>query len=172
MTIGTLQVDTVEVDGQQQYGERPFPLALACQAGATLDGAAAWIAANRRQLCDRAALHGAILFRGFPLTGPADFDRFVAAFDLPNFPYEESLSNAVRLVKTPRVFTANEAPSAVTIFLHHEMAQTPIYPSKLFFFCEQPAESGGATPLCRSDVLGSGCARNAPGSRTTANRRG
>ena len=153
MTIGTLRVDTVDVDGQQQYGERPFPLALACQPAATLDDAAAWIAANRRQLCDRAALQGAILFRGFPLTGPADFDRFVAAFDLPNFPYEESLSNAVRVVKTPRVFTANEAPSAVTIFLHHEMAQTPIYPSKLFFFCEQPAESGGATPLCRSDVL-------------------
>jgi hypothetical protein len=33
------------------------------------------------------------------------------------------------------------------------MAQTPVYPSKLFFFCEQPAETGGATPICRSDVL-------------------
>jgi len=37
--------------------------------------------------------------------------------------------------------------------LHHEMAQTPIYPSKLFFYCEQAAEQGGATPICRSDVL-------------------
>jgi alpha-ketoglutarate-dependent taurine dioxygenase len=153
MTIGTLKVHPIEVDGQQQYGERPFPLALACQPAATLDGATAWIAENRRQLCDRAALHGAILFRGFPLTGPEDFDRFVTAFELPNFPYEESLSNAVRVIKTPRVFTANEAPPTVRIFLHHEMAQTPIYPSKLFFFCEQRAESGGETPLCRSDVL-------------------
>ena len=89
----------------------------------------------------------------FRSPGAEDFDRFVAAFDLPNFPYEDSLSNAVRVIKTPRVFTANEAPPTVTIFLHHEMAQTPIYPSKLFFFCEQPAETGGATPLCRSDVL-------------------
>src|SRR4051794_19538811 len=103
MTTGALQVDTVEVEGQQHHGERPFPLALACRSAATLDGAAAWIAAHRRQLCDRASLRGAILFRGFPLTGPADFDRFVAAFDLPNFPYEESLSNAVRVIKTPRV---------------------------------------------------------------------
>jgi hypothetical protein len=153
MTIGAVQVHSIEVDGQQAHDGRPFPLALACQPGATLDGATAWVAENRRQLRDQAALHGAVLFRGFSLTGPEDFDRFVAAFDLPNFPYEDSLSNAVRVVKTPRVFTANEAPSAVTIFLHHEMAQTPIYPSKLFFFCEQPAESGGATPLCRSDVL-------------------
>jgi alpha-ketoglutarate-dependent taurine dioxygenase len=153
MTIGALQVHPIEVEGQQQYDGRPFPLALACQPAATLDDATAWVAENRRQLRDDAGLHGAVLFRGFPLTGPEDFDRFVAAFDLPNFPYEDSLSNAVRLVKTPRVFTANEAPPTVTIFLHHEMAQTPIYPSKLFFFCEQPAESGGATPLCRSDVL-------------------
>jgi alpha-ketoglutarate-dependent taurine dioxygenase len=153
MTIGTLQVERIGVEEQQKYSQQPFPLALACHAPATFVGAIAWVAENRRRLCDQAALHGAILFRGFPLTAPEDFDRFVAAFDLPNFPYEDSLSNAVRVIKTPRVFTANEAPPTVTIFLHHEMAQTPIYPSKLFFFCEQPAESGGATPLCRSDVL-------------------
>lgn len=153
MTIGTLHVETIVIDGQQTYGQERFPLALACPPPATLDGAAEWVGQNRRELCDRAARHGAILFRGFPLAGPEDFDRFVAAFDLPNFPYEDSLSNAVRAIRTPRVVTANEAPPAATIFLHHEMAQTPVYPSKLFFFCEQPAESGGATPLCRSDVL-------------------
>ena len=131
---------------------RLFPLALACRAPVALEAAIAWIAENRRSLCDQAALHGAVLFRGFPVAGAEDFDRFIGAFDLPNFRYEDSLSNAVRVVKTPRVFTANEAPASTTIFLHHEMAQTPIYPSRLFF-CEHPAESGGATPLCRSDVL-------------------
>lgn len=51
------------------------------------------------------------------------------------------------------VFTANEAPPDVSIFLHHEMAQTPIYPSKLFFYCELAPQSGGSTPICRSDIL-------------------
>lgn len=154
MTTGTLNVSRMAIEGQQQYDGLPFPLGLGCQSPApTLDEVTAWIGANRRQLRAEAALHGAILFRGFPVTTAEDFDRFIAAFDVPNFPYEDSLSNAVRVIKTPRVFTANEAPPTVTIFLHHEMAQTPIYPSKLFFFCEQPAESGGATPLCRSDVL-------------------
>jgi hypothetical protein len=51
----------------------------------------------------------------------------------------------------------------VTIFLHHEMAQTPVYPGKLFFFCEQPAETGGATPLCRSDVLWNRLRAECPG---------
>jgi hypothetical protein len=59
----------------------------------------------------------------------------------------------VRRNRTELVFTANEAPPTVSIFLHHEMAQTPIYPSKLFFFCEQAAATGGATPICRSDIL-------------------
>jgi alpha-ketoglutarate-dependent taurine dioxygenase len=153
MTTGTLHVITTRVEGQQRHDEQVFPLAFAHEGDASLDAAAEWIAANRRELCEKAAQHGAVLFRGFPLSSPQDFDRFVAAFDLPNFPYEESLSNAVRVVKTPRVFTANEAPATARICLHHEMAQTPIFPAKLFFFCEQPADTGGATPLCRSDVL-------------------
>jgi hypothetical protein len=54
---------------------------------------------------------------------------------------------------TERIFSANEAPADVTIYFHHEMAQTPIYPAKLFFFCMKAADEGGETPLCRSDVL-------------------
>ncbi|HIK96075.1 MAG TPA: SyrP protein, partial [Planctomycetes bacterium] len=118
-----------------------------------LEDAAAWAAERSDELGAKAAEHGAILFRDFPLVTDQDFDRFITAFGFPNFTYEDSLSNAVRTNRTERVFTANEAPADVNICLHHEMAQTPIYPSKLFFFCEKPAEQGGATPLCRSDVL-------------------
>jgi hypothetical protein len=32
------------------------------------------------------------------------------------------------------------------------MAQTLTFPGALFFFCEKAAESGGATPICRSDL--------------------
>jgi alpha-ketoglutarate-dependent taurine dioxygenase len=149
-----IRVEPISVTGQQTHDHKSFPLALECQsASVDLDSCAQWITDHRKELLDQAAEHGTILFRGFPLKTAQDFDRFVAAFALENFPYDESLSNAVRVNRTPRVFTANEAPPSVTIFLHHEMAQTPVYPSRLFFFCEQAAESGGATPLCRSDVL-------------------
>ena len=96
---------------------------------------------------------GTVLFRGFPIFTPEDFDSFSSAFNYGNFTYQESLSNAVRINKTPRVFTANEAPPEVEIFLHHEMAQTPSYPEKIFFCCLSPAAEGGATPLCRSDKV-------------------
>ncbi|HEV7222361.1 MAG TPA: TauD/TfdA family dioxygenase [Pirellulales bacterium] len=154
MIQDAIEVSPISISGQRQFAGGPFPLVLECrEAGAGLDAVAAWIGARRGELCEQAARHGAVLFRGFPLLTDLDFDRFVSAFGLENFPYDESLSNAVRVNRTPRVFTANEAPANVTIFLHHEMAQTPIYPSKLFFFCERPADEGGATPLCRSDLL-------------------
>jgi alpha-ketoglutarate-dependent taurine dioxygenase len=154
LPVGTLTISPIAIEGQQTDQGEPFPLMLECCSPAvTLAEATTWVAAHARRLGEQAALHGAVLFRGFPLATADEFDAFVAAFGWSNFPYDESLSNAVRLNRTPRVFTANEAPPSVTIFLHHEMAQTPIYPSKLFFFCEQPAEQGGATPLCRSDIL-------------------
>ena len=153
MTTEAMTVVPVEIRGQQMHDGRPFPLVLENQSPASLDEVAGWVARRRDELLAQASQHGAIVFRAFPLSTAEDFDRFVAAFELPNFPYDESLSNAVRVNRTPRVFTANEAPPTVTIFLHHEMAQTPVYPSRLFFFCEQPASQGGATPICRSDVL-------------------
>lgn len=149
-----IQVEPLNTDSQQDWNGDIFPLILQCKTeGATLDQALTWISENRDDLDAKAAKHGSILFRDFPVNSDRDFDAFIEAFHYPNFKYEDSLSNAVRTNRTERVFTANEAPPEVTIYLHHEMAQTPIFPSKLLFYCEQAAESGGATPLCRSDVL-------------------
>ncbi|MCA9064354.1 MAG: TauD/TfdA family dioxygenase [Planctomycetaceae bacterium] len=149
-----IQVTEAAVPGQRHEQNSVFPLVLVCQTpDATLEDVTDWIAENREQLIARSAEVGTILFRGFPVANDQDFDRFLTAFGLPNFRYEDSLSNAVRVVRTERVFTANEAPPEVNIYLHHEMAQTPVYPSRLFFFCEKAADQGGETPLCRSDVL-------------------
>lgn len=150
-----MQVTELKIDGiRNDDNSSDFPLILACETpDASLADVSHWIAEHRDSLDAKASQHGAILFRGFPVTTDQDFDEFVAAFGFANFTYKDSLSNAVRTNRTERVFTANEAPPDVSIFLHHEMAQTPIYPGKLFFFCEKAAEQGGATPLCRSDVL-------------------
>jgi alpha-ketoglutarate-dependent taurine dioxygenase len=147
-----LTVKEIQLPGQQTHHGLPFPLGLQASSP-DLSASTAWIRENRKDLIKKASDHGAILFRGFGARTPEEFDIFIAAFGLENFAYEDSLSNAVRVNKTPRVFTANEAPPSVTIFLHHEMAQTPIYPSRWFFFCEHAAETGGATPICRSDIL-------------------
>ena len=131
-----------------------FPLVINNQAGLTdIAEALDWLSEEADALKAQLAESGAVLFRGFPVATAEDFDAFSAAFGYQDFTYKESLSNAVRINFTPRVFTANEAPPDVEIFLHHEMAQTPISPEKLFFCCLSAAEQGGATPLCRSDWL-------------------
>lgn len=151
--MSTLSIEEVNLESQQQYGE-VFPLVYAAEDSAdSLVTAQAWIDENKKRLLEELSHHGAILFRGLPVQSDKDFDSVIASFGLKNFTYAESLSNAVRRNRTERVFTANEAPATVSIYLHHEMAQTPVYPSKLFFYCEQAASSGGATPLCRSDIL-------------------
>lgn len=113
----------------------------------------AWLSSQIDSFKEELKTTGAVLLRGFPINTAEDFDAFSATFAYADFTYQDSLSNAVRINFTPRVFTANEAPADVEIFLHHEMAQTPISPEKLFFCCLSAAESGGETPLCRSDLL-------------------
>ena len=142
----------IALPGQHEYDGQAFPLAVEV-AAASLDETCAWAAGAASELSRLASEHGAVLVRGLPLAKPGEFDLVVSALGYPNFSYADSLSNAYRINHTPRVFSANEAPADVTIFLHHEMAQTPFYPSKLIFFCQVAAEKGGATPVCRSDIL-------------------
>lgn len=151
---GPLKTSLAAIPGQQQHGDSVFPLAYRCDSpGATLQETADWVQAHRDELLEEANRHGGVLFRGFPMKTAEDFDAFIAALEVSNFPYQKSLSNAVRVNRTERVFSANEAPPDVQIFFHHEMAQTPIFPAKIAFFCEIAAAEGGATPICRSDVL-------------------
>ena len=112
-----------------------------------------WLKENKNSIESQLEEYGAILFKDLPIETADEFDKFVSTFNYDTFTYEESLSNAVRINKTSKVFTANEAPREVEIFLHHEMAQTPSYPKNIFFFCKSASESGGETPLCRSDQL-------------------
>ena len=158
----SLSIQEIALDQQQHY-EDVFPLVYASENSlSTLTQVHKWLGENKERLLEQLSRHGAILFRGLPVNSDSDFDSVIRSFGLKNFTYAESLSNAVRRNRTERVFTANEAPASVSIFLHHEMAQTPIYPSKLFFYCEQAAHSGGATPLCRSDILLQELTKQAP----------
>ncbi|CAN0603528.1 unnamed protein product, partial [Ectocarpus sp. 12 AP-2014] len=110
----------LELPDLQRHPE-DFPLALAPgDSSKSPPDTLQWLRENRQGLLEALALHGAILFRGFKVQNAEEFDQFIAAFELDSFTYAESLSNAVRVNVTDRVFTANEAPRDVEIFLHHE----------------------------------------------------
>ncbi|TBR37779.1 SyrP protein [Marinomonas agarivorans] len=152
-------IEFANIEGLHTYNDALFPRIITKQSIVapssitTLEEAITWVKDNLATLKEALTEAGTLLFRGFPLHSAEDFDAFSAAFGYKAFTYQESLSNAVRINFTERVFTANEAPKDVEIFLHHEMAQTPVSPDQLFFFCLKAADQGGATPLCRSDQL-------------------
>lgn len=149
----SIRAHVATLPDQQSYQDSVFPQLILCEQADSLEAAGRWVSENRDWLLEQATQHGAVLLRGFPVTGAEDFDLIVRALGLENFPYQKSLSNAVRINRTERVFSANEAPPEVRIFFHHEMAQTPLFPKWILFSCEVAAEQGGATPLCRSDIL-------------------
>ena len=105
--------------GQHEYDGQAFPLGIDV-AAESLDEACAWATGAAPELSRLAGEHGAVLVRGLPLAKPEEFDAVVSALGYPNFSYANSLSNAYRINHTPRVFSANEAPADVTIFLHHD----------------------------------------------------
>lgn len=111
---------------------------------------------SHRKAIDRALEeHGAVLFRGFSLVTPEDFDVFVKAFDgYADLSYERSMSFAVRTKLADRIYTTNEGKSGGLVF-HHEQAQTPLWPSHVFFCCQLPAQpgDGGATGIVSSPLV-------------------
>ena len=46
-----------------------------------------------------------------------------------------------------------QAPPQEKIPFHHEMAQCEDKPAFLFFYCEFPAQTGGATPIIPSNAV-------------------
>ena len=102
-----------------------------------------WVSENKERFMSKLEETGAILFSDIPVKDAKEFDHFVSMFNLKVFTYKQSLSNAVRINKTDKVFTANEAPKEVEIYLHHELAQTPAYPKYIFFFALQPHKLEG-----------------------------
>ncbi|NP_001146576.1 Clavaminate synthase-like protein [Zea mays] len=135
----------------------PFPAVLvpSARAGSCAGGVDKFLAAVR---CERASRleplvrdAGALLLRGFPATTAADFDRAVDAFGYEELPIVGSVAPRTNVVG--RVFTANDSPPDQKIPFHHEMAQVPTFPSKLFFFCEVEPKSGGETPVVPSHYV-------------------
>ncbi|KAK9054726.1 hypothetical protein SSX86_025805 [Deinandra increscens subsp. villosa] len=94
---------------------------------------------------------GVILFRGFPVTSPSDFNNVVEAFGFPELVYVGGRAPRTNVVG--RIYTANESPLDKQIPFHHEMAYVPDFPSKLFFFCDEEPGIGGETPIVLSRII-------------------
>jgi alpha-ketoglutarate-dependent taurine dioxygenase len=105
----------------------------------------AYLAGNRERVLADLDRYGAILFRGFATAGPAAFGAAARVVSPDLLGYLERA--APRREVADRVFTSTEFASDQTIPLHHEMSYSHNWPGRLYFHCDLPAETGGATPL-------------------------
>ena len=139
----------IHVPGQKFVNGVPFPAVVSPSANAIplTDS----VKANKPFLQSLLLQSGAVLFRGFPLSTASHFNDVVEAFGYDELPYVGGAAPRTNVVG--RVFTANESPPDQKIPFHHEMAQVPEFPSKLFFFCEVEPGSGGETPIVLSHVV-------------------
>lgn len=92
--------------------------------------------------------HGALLFRNCGLRSVQDFERFAAAIE-PEL-YSE-YGDLPKKEGGQRTYRATPYPPDRMILWHNESSHLERWPRKQWFFCQQPAMRGGATPLadCR-----------------------
>ncbi len=91
--------------------------------------------------------HGAVLFRGFPVGGPAEFEAFAGGVTPAGswMPYHEKATP--RSEVAGHVTTSTEYHPSGTIYLHNECCHHASWPLHLFFSCRVAAASGGRTPV-------------------------
>jgi alpha-ketoglutarate-dependent taurine dioxygenase len=104
-----------------------------------------WTRDNRRLIEAELIRHGALLFRGFRVSSPSQFELVARATSSELLDYNERA--APRTEVTPKIYTSTEFPPDQYIPLHHEMAHSHNWPMKIWFFCLQPAVQGGMTPI-------------------------
>ncbi|MEU6151409.1 TauD/TfdA family dioxygenase [Actinosynnema sp. NPDC047251] len=98
-----------------------------------------------RELRASLADAGAVLLRGFDVDGTDDFARVVTAVGGERLEYSERSSP--RRALGERVYTSTEYAKDKEIFFHNENSYQSSWPRWLYFYCDLPAGSGGATPL-------------------------
>lgn len=105
-----------------------------------------WLNAN--SLEKKFAQYGAVLFRGFEIDTPKDFEEVALAFDpkLESAYYGTSPRNLV--AGTKYVFTASELPAHYPIMQHCEMSYVKNPPVNIFFYCHTEPTYGGESPIC------------------------
>jgi alpha-ketoglutarate-dependent taurine dioxygenase len=124
-------------------GREGFPLVV--EPGVAGLRAAEWAGAERARLVAEVEAHGAVLLRGFAVGGAEGFEALARAVTPDLLDYRERA--APRFEVGRNIYTSTEFPADQHIPLHHEMSYSHNWPMKLWFYCEQPAARGGATPI-------------------------
>ncbi|MEG4277142.1 amino acid adenylation domain-containing protein [Microcoleus sp. MON1_C1] len=123
-----------------------FPL-VAKPAVADVD-LADWAKNNREFIEAKLLQHGGILFRGFIDPAVSAFEQFALSICSELF---GEYGDLPREGVSGKVYGSTPYPADKAILFHSESSHLHRWPMKIWFFCVQPAQQGGETPIvdCR-----------------------
>jgi alpha-ketoglutarate-dependent taurine dioxygenase len=130
----------------QSSPEQTLPLIM--EPAADQVDLADWARNNRDYVEQKLHQHGAILFRGFNLSTPTDFERVAAAI------YKEIYAEYGDLPRegvAGKIYTSTPYPEDKAILYHNEGSHMNRWPTRISFFCVVAAKEGGCSPIvdCR-----------------------
>ncbi|HZN09352.1 MAG TPA: condensation domain-containing protein, partial [Pyrinomonadaceae bacterium] len=120
--------------------EKPWPLVIEARQQMKLVN---WCGSNRELIGRKLLDHSGILFRNFDVDGIEEFEQFVAAFDQELIAYHERSTPRTRI--SGNIYTSTEYSADQNIPLHSESSYAHCWPMKIWFFCVEPAATGGQT---------------------------
>ena len=110
---------------------------------------AAWTQTNGEFIEAHLLKHGGILFRSFGVDSAAEFERIAKSICPQLLDYVGGA--APRIKVSGKIYTSTEFSPKHPISLHSELNYSNRWPMKIFFFCLEAPQKGGATPIadCR-----------------------
>jgi len=107
-----------------------------------------WAKNNREFIEAKLLQHGGILFRGFIGPAVSAFEQFALSICSDLF---GEYGDLPREGVSPKVYGSTPYPADKAILFHSESSHLHRWPMKIWFFCVQPAQQGGETPIvdCR-----------------------
>lgn len=144
----TIDVNAPLVDTSTRPGGDTLPLVV--RPTTTDVDLAGWAAAHTDDFEAWLFEHGAVLFRGFGLTRPDQFEAVAEHLvptlfgDYGDLPKEES---------GRRIYHSTPYPEDMAILFHNESSHLPTWPTRQLFFCVVPSAEGGNTPLLDCEAV-------------------
>jgi alpha-ketoglutarate-dependent taurine dioxygenase len=127
------------------FSSPDHPVVISPEKDASFEALCAYLEANAFALAKLLHEHGGILFRGFHVNTAEKFD--LCAQTMGATPFGYAGGNSPRKNVAGDVYTSTEYPASESISLHNEMSYLPEWPKRLFFYCAEPARTGGQTSL-------------------------
>lgn len=107
----------------------------------------AWAHANRDLIERKLLEHGALLLRDFQVDTAQAFDDCISALSGGALEYKFRASPRTQVDPSLHIYTSTDYPKDQRIFPHNEHSYSPVFPLKIFLWCDIAPLSRGETPI-------------------------